>query len=133
VKVPRHGLLTGNAKLDGSPGLMQVDGAVAFDDPRHGRSRVVAVGSVGTTGTGVRFRDLDVTFDPVRVAMARVFAPTLPIGGTLRGSARLNGETNARMTIRAAATIASPRWADRPLETKRFVSSGLPEWRAPSA
>jgi len=65
VKVPRHGLLTGNAKLDGSPGLMRVDGALAFDDAQYGRSRVVAVGGIGTTGNGVRFRDLDVTLDPV--------------------------------------------------------------------
>jgi translocation and assembly module TamB len=104
VKVPRHGLLTGNAKLDGSPGLMSVDGAVAFDDARYGRSRVVAVGRIGTTGTGVRFRDLDLTLDPMQVGMVRVFAPTMPLGGTLRGSARLNGETDARMLIRADLT-----------------------------
>ena len=52
------------AKLDGPPGLMRVDGDVAFDDARYGRSRVIAKGAVGTTGHGVRFRDLDVTLDP---------------------------------------------------------------------
>src|SRR5688572_3297606 len=104
VRIPRHGTLTGTAKLDGPPGLMRVDGDVAFDDARYGRSRVVAVGHVGTTGTGVRFRDLDVTLDPVQVAMARAFAPTLPIGGILRGSARLNGESNAQMSLRADLT-----------------------------
>src|SRR6185295_17254879 len=67
VKVPRHGTLTGNTKLDGPPGLMRVDGDVTFDDGRYGRSRVIAVGAVGTTGHGARFRDLDVTLDPVQV------------------------------------------------------------------
>ena len=104
VKVPRHGTLTGNAKLDGPPGLMQVDGDVAFDDARYGRSRVLAVGAIGTTGGGVRFRDLDVTLDPVQVGMVRVFAPTMPLGGILRGTARLNGETNEQMVVRADLT-----------------------------
>ena len=104
VKVPRHGLLTGNTKLDGAPGLMRVDGDVAFDDARYGRSRVIAVGAIGTTGGGVRFRDLDVTLDPVQVGMVRAWAPTLPIDGILRGSARLNGETNTRMVVRADVT-----------------------------
>jgi translocation and assembly module TamB len=104
VKIPRHGALTGATKVDGSPGLMHVDGNVAFDDARYGRSRVVAVGALGTTGHGVRFRDLDLTFDPVQVAMARTFAPTLPIDGNVRGSARLNGETDAQLIVRADLT-----------------------------
>src|SRR5688572_1292016 len=104
VRIPRHGTLTGTAKLDGPPGLMRVDGDVAFDDARYGRSRVVAVGHVGTTGTGVRFRDLDVTLDPVRVAMANVFVRDFPLAGTMRGSARLNGATDARLDVRADLT-----------------------------
>ncbi|HUQ84385.1 MAG TPA: translocation/assembly module TamB domain-containing protein [Gemmatimonadaceae bacterium] len=104
VKVPRHGTLSGSAKLDGPPGLLNVDGNVAFDDARYGRSRVIAVGAVGTTGTGVRFRNFDVTFDPVQVAMARVFVPSMPLGGTLRGSARVNGSTDGQMVVRADVT-----------------------------
>lgn len=104
VKVPRHGTLSGRTKLDGPPGLMRVDGDVAFDDARFGRSRVIAVGALGTTGHGVRFRDLDVTLDPVQVAMARTFMPTLPIAGIVRGSARLNSETDARLAVRADLT-----------------------------
>jgi len=103
-KIPRHGTLSGNAKLDGPPGLMNVDGAVAFDDARYGRSRVVAKGAVGTTGRGVRFRDLDVTLDPVQVGMARTFMATLPIAGSVRGSARLNGETDHQLQVRTDLT-----------------------------
>ena len=104
VHIPRHGTLSGRTKLDGPPGLMDVNGDVAFDDARYGRSRVVAVGALGTTGNGVRFRDLDLTLDPVQVAMARTFAPTLPIAGLVRGSARLNGETDSRLVVRADLT-----------------------------
>jgi translocation and assembly module TamB len=104
VDIPRHGTLTGRAKLDGPPGLMRVDGDVAFDDAKYGRSRVVAVGALGTTGRGVRFRDLDVTLDPVQVGLARTFAPKLPIAGIVRGSARLNGETNSQLVVRADLT-----------------------------
>jgi translocation and assembly module TamB len=104
VKVPRHGTLTGHTKVDGPPGLMRVDGDVAFDDARYGRSRVIAVGALGTTGTGMRFRDLDVTLDPVQVGMVRVFAPKMPLGGTLTGSARLNGATDAQLVVRADVT-----------------------------
>jgi hypothetical protein len=104
VKVPRHGTLTGHTKLDGPPGLLQVDGDVAFDDARYGRSRVIATGALGTTGHGVRFRDLDVTLDPVQVGMARAFLPTFPLGGILRGSARVNGETDSRLVVRADVT-----------------------------
>ena len=103
-EIPRHGTLSGTAKLDGPPGLMRVDGDVAFDDARYGRSRVLAKGSVGTTGTGVRFRDLDVTLDPVQIGMARTFVSTLPIAGSVRGSARLNGETDRQLVARTDLT-----------------------------
>jgi translocation and assembly module TamB len=103
-EIPRHGTLSGAAKLDGPPGLMSVDGDVAFDDARYGRSRVLAKGAVGTTGRGVRFRDLDVTLDPVQVGMARTFLATLPIAGSLRGSARLNGETDGQLVVRTDLT-----------------------------
>jgi len=103
-EIPRHGTLSGAAKLDGPPGLMHVDGDVAFDDARYGRSRVVAKGALGTTGHGVRFRDLDVTLDPVQVGMARTFVATLPIAGSIRGSARLNGETDRQLVVRTDLT-----------------------------
>lgn len=104
VKFPRQWTLTGSTKLDGPPGLMQVDGDVTFDDARYGRSRVIAVGAVGTTGQGVRFRDLDVTLDPVQVGLVTAYAPRLPLAGSVRGSARLNGESDSRLVMRADLT-----------------------------
>ena len=104
VNIPRHGTLSGQTKLDGPPGLMRVDGDVAFDDARYGRSHLAAVGQVGTTGRGVRFRDLDLRLDPVQVGLATVFASDLPIAGTVRGTARLNGATDDRLDVRADLT-----------------------------
>jgi translocation and assembly module TamB len=104
LKVPRHGTLTGHTKLDGPPGLMRVDGDVAFYDAQYGRSHVTAVGALGTTGTGMRFRDLDVTLDPAQVGLVRAFVADLPLGGTVRGSARLNGETDRQLDVRADIT-----------------------------
>jgi translocation and assembly module TamB len=104
VKIPRHGTLSGSAKLDGPPGLMRVNGDVTFDDARYGRSRVLAVGALGTTGSGVRFRDLDLTLDPVQVGLATTFLPSLPIAGIVRGSARVNGATDAQLVTRLDLT-----------------------------
>ena len=104
LKIPRHGSLSGAAKLDGPPGLMQVKGDVAFDDARYGRSRVLATGGIGTTGGGVRFRDLDVTLDPVQVGLATTFVPSLPVAGIVRGSARVNGATDAQLVTRMDLT-----------------------------
>lgn len=104
VEIPRHGTLAGHTVLDGPPGALRVDGDLAFDDARYGRSHVLANGMVGTTGSGVRFRDLDLTLDPVQVGLAHVFAPSLPIGGVLRGTARLNGATDAGLAVRADLT-----------------------------
>lgn len=104
VEIPRHGTLSGQTVLDGPPGALRVNGDVAFDDARYGRSRILAEGVFGTTGRGLRFRDLDLTLDPVQVAMARVFAPSLPIAGVLRGTARLNGSTDSQLLARADLT-----------------------------
>jgi translocation and assembly module TamB len=106
VKIPRHGTLTGHTKVDGPPGFMRLSGDVAFDDARYGRSHVIANGALGTTGTGFRFENLDLTLDPVQVGLATTFMPKLPIGGTLRGSARLSGVTDRRLDVRADLTHA---------------------------
>ena len=92
-------------KLDGPPGLMRVDGDVAFDDARYGRSRVVAVGRVGHDGTRRSVpRSRRHARSRCRSGMATTFMPTLPIGGSLRGSARLNGETDRQLVVRADLT-----------------------------
>lgn len=104
VKPSRSGILAGRAKLDGNQKKLAVDGDVTFDDRRAGRNRVIAVGEVGF-GNGVfRADNLRLTMRPVQVDLAHDYAPTLPIHGTITGTATLNGSTASRMTARADIT-----------------------------
>ena len=101
IKSPRQGYLTGRIAARGGFGAMRLDGDVAFDDPITGRSRVIALGTVGASGGVMRARDLHVTFSPLRVALVRAVDPTLPIGGTITGKAVLNGSSATRLTANA--------------------------------
>ncbi|HEY5086135.1 MAG TPA: hypothetical protein VII66_02140, partial [Gemmatimonadaceae bacterium] len=98
IKSPRQGYLTGRMAARGGFGAMHVDGDVAFDDPRTGRTRVVALGTVGASAGVARARDLRLTLEPFRVALVRAVDPTLPIGGTITGKALLNGSSATRLT-----------------------------------
>jgi translocation and assembly module TamB len=104
VKAPRSGILSGRAKLEGNQKDLAVDGDFTFDDRRAGRNRVVAVGNVGFGNGKFRADNLRLTMRPVQVDLAREFDPTLPIHGTLTGTATLNGSTDSRMTARADIT-----------------------------
>jgi translocation and assembly module TamB len=104
VKPPRSGILSGRAKLDGDVKNLLVDGDFTFDDRRVGRNRVVAVGRLGFDAGRFRADNLRLTMRPVQVDLARDFAPTLPIHGTITGTATLNGASDSRMTARADVT-----------------------------
>ncbi|HEY7393386.1 MAG TPA: translocation/assembly module TamB domain-containing protein [Gemmatimonadaceae bacterium] len=99
---PRRGRLTGRAKMSGGRNMLDVDTDVTFDDPRAGRSRVIAVGGVGFPVVGLRARDLRVRMLPFQVDMARTWFPTLAISGTVRGSATFNGNTTREIRISSA-------------------------------
>lgn len=94
---PRQGYLTGRMAARGGFGAMRIDGDVAFQDPRTGTSRVIALGTVGASKGVVRANDLRVTFAPLNVALARAVDPTIPIGGTITGKAVLNGSSATRL------------------------------------
>ena len=93
IRSPRRGYLTGQLAASGGFGAMRLNGDVTFDDPISGRSRLIALGTVGARGGVVHARDLHVTFLPLRVALARAVYPTLPVGGTVTGKALLNGSS----------------------------------------
>lgn len=101
LRSPEQGYLTGRMAATGGFGAMAVNGDVTFDDPRTGRSRVAAAGIVGATRGVVVARDLHLRLLPVQVALARRFRPTLPIGGTVSGSATVNGSTGSRLAASA--------------------------------
>jgi hypothetical protein len=101
VKVPRRGLLTGRATLAGTPAAMRVDADVAFADRRSGTSRVLVVGEAGSGPHGLSAKNLRVTITPLQMGLARVFDPSLPIGGVLTGTIAIDGSRTGRMTARA--------------------------------
>lgn len=101
LKSPRQGYLTGRAAVAGPMTRMALDADVTFDDPISGRSRVLAVGGVGFPKVGVFTNDLKLTLEPVQVGLARIAMPKLPVGGTITGTARLNGLTTERLAVQA--------------------------------
>ncbi|HEX8850140.1 MAG TPA: translocation/assembly module TamB domain-containing protein [Gemmatimonadaceae bacterium] len=146
---PRRGTLGGRVALGGGKHAMRVNADLAFDDVSAGTSRVAAVGEVGMVETGgVRARSLQLRFDPVQVALARTWMPTLPVGGIVSGTATVDGTTatelvavadlthsedgaHSRLTGRGAFRTNGGLWMDvdaraRPLslaEVGRFVPS----------
>ena len=94
VKFPRDGVMAGRAKFSGSLSRMPVDADVTFEAYRRGTSRVIADGVVGFTATKpvvVSARDLKVRMAPLQIDIVKLLFPTLPIAGTLSGTATLNG------------------------------------------
>jgi hypothetical protein len=92
VKIPRSGILNGRAKLDGDPANLALDADVVFDDRIAGRNHIFAVGGVGFPGGGQAFaKNLKVTMRPIRIDVLRSYVTSLPPGGTLTGTATLNG------------------------------------------
>jgi len=108
VELPRAGTLSGRAALAGGLRALAVDGDVTFDDDRAGRNRVVAVGDVGMAseerGGEVRrefsARNLRLRLDPVQVDLVRDYNPTMPVHGTVTGTATVNGSTRTRLDTR---------------------------------
>ena len=98
LRSPRRGVLAGRAKASGGRHALAVNGDVTFDDQRAGHNRVIAVGGIGfLDGGGVAARDLRLQMLPVQVDLARTWDPTLPIGGTVTGTATLNGSTKTEL------------------------------------
>ncbi|HEV7706532.1 MAG TPA: translocation/assembly module TamB domain-containing protein [Gemmatimonadaceae bacterium] len=118
LKSPRRGTLSGRATLAGTTAAMQVDADVAFTEPRSGTSRVLVVGVAGSGRNGFTAKDLRVTITPLQMGLARVFAPSLPIGGVLTGKMTLDGTLAGRMT--ASADIEHKEGAD----ITRMVANG---------
>ena len=102
LDVPRRGVLSGRAAVNGGKHLLHLDADVAFADPRTGTSRVVALGSAGMLdGGGVRATNLRVELRPLDVDLAKALAdvgPGNPISGVITGEAVINGTTRTQLT-----------------------------------
>ncbi|HKP14975.1 MAG TPA: translocation/assembly module TamB domain-containing protein [Gemmatimonadaceae bacterium] len=101
IKPPREGVLVGRAKFDGTPKRLDLDADVTFASYNRGTSRVVADGVLGMSGTPivVSARDLRVRMAPLQIDIAKLLFPTLPIGGTLTGTATLNGSGDRQLVM----------------------------------
>ena len=94
IHAPRQGVLAGRAKFSGTPKRLRLDADVSFLAYGRGTSRVVADGVVGFNGIKpvvVSARDLHVRLVPLQIDIVKLLFPLLPIGGTLSGTATLNG------------------------------------------
>jgi translocation and assembly module TamB len=101
---PRPLTLTGKATFDGGEHSLNVNGDVAVDDRRSGRSHLVAVGVMGLSKGIFTARDLHVRMLPLQMNLAKALAPTLKLGGTMTGTATLNGSSAAIMTAQGDVT-----------------------------
>jgi translocation and assembly module TamB len=99
--LPAGATLQGVARLDGAPErLLRVESELEVRDPATGVSRVAARGGV-VVGEQLRFQELALRFDPLRLEVVRAAAPDLPLGGALAGTATLNGAPEGRLNFRA--------------------------------
>ena len=104
LKLPRQGVLTGRAKLDGDQKNLAVDADVVFDDRKAGRNHIIAVGNIGMMKGDFRADNLRLTMRPIQVDLIRSYASNLPVSGTITGTATLNGSAKSRMTAKADIT-----------------------------
>ncbi len=105
--VPYRGAITGVATLTGtSRSGFALNADVIDADPRAGRSHILANGRVELRDGG-SVRGLRLRFAPLQVAMARVFAPTLPYEGTIAGTTTLTGSQRRGFDIVADVTHTS--------------------------
>lgn len=124
VKVPRRGTISGRAMLAGTPAAMHVNADVVFAEPRSGTSRVLVAGVAGSGRQGFSAENLHVTITPLQMGLARVLAPSLPIGGVLTGTVTLNGSLAGRMTARADLEHREGRELTRMVANGEVVDAG---------
>jgi translocation and assembly module TamB len=92
-----NGTLNGTATITGAMASgFVIDADIVHIDRETGRSHVLAVGEV-RTANGFVARNLKLRFEPLQVALLKVFQPTLPIDGTIAGRATINGSPTSRV------------------------------------
>lgn len=101
---PRPLTLTGKATFDGGEHSLKVNGDIVVDDRLSGRSHLLAVGVMGLSKGIFTARDLHVRMLPLQMNLAKALAPTLKLGGTMTGTATLNGSSAAIMTAQGDVT-----------------------------
>ncbi|HEY2026898.1 MAG TPA: hypothetical protein VGG78_07800, partial [Gemmatimonadaceae bacterium] len=103
LKLYRRGTIDGRAAVSGTPGALHLDADVQFDDARSGHSRLIARGGLGI-GDGFRARDLAVDLRPLQLASLAGTPVHVPLGGTVTGSATINGASQQGWHVRGDLT-----------------------------
>jgi autotransporter translocation and assembly factor TamB len=101
---PRPLTLTGRAEFEGGNRALRINGDVVVDDRLSGRSRLVGNGVMGLSNGIFTARDLRVRMQPLQMGLARAIAPSVKLGGTLSGTATLNGSTAGVLTAQGDVT-----------------------------
>jgi hypothetical protein len=120
LDVPRTGVIDGHLALSGPPTALQVNADVRFDDARAGVSHLLARGGVGIAG-GIRARDLDVQLRPLRLA---TLGDRVPLGGTVTGTALLNGAQREGWSVRGDLTHLQGAERSHVTGTGRYQTAG---------
>jgi translocation and assembly module TamB len=105
IKLPRQGIASGRAAFDGSIRWLRINGDVAFYSPQSGRSHVIGGGQLGYVNGVFSARDLKLRMLPMTMDLFEaITAVNTPLGGTLSGTATLNGSTASMMTAQGDVT-----------------------------
>jgi translocation and assembly module TamB len=98
LKSPRRGVLSGRTTASGGKHALALNSDITFDDRAAGRSRATGVGVIGFLDNGgIRATNLKLGLMPLQVDLLRTWAPSMPIGGVLTGTATVNGSTNTQL------------------------------------
>ncbi|HEX6695127.1 MAG TPA: hypothetical protein VF035_10555, partial [Longimicrobiales bacterium] len=106
--LPITGAITGRATLNGNLNeRFDVDADVTHNDPRFGRSHILAVGDLDVSGEFTT-RGLRLRFDPVQAALIRAFQPDVALTGQVTGRANIAGNLGSRFDVDADLIHTSP-------------------------
>jgi hypothetical protein len=119
----RTGTIDGHIALSGASSALQLNADLQFDDARAGRSHVLARGGLGVTG-GLRARDLNVQFRPFRLATLSGTGVRVPLGGTMTGSALVNGTKREGWSVRGDLTHMEGGDRSRAVGAGRYQTAG---------
>ncbi len=123
LKLTRAGTIDGHVVVSGATDAMNVDADVRFADAAAGLSHVIAKGAVGLKG-GVNARDLRVQMLPLQLATLSGAGLKIPLGGTLRGNATVNGAQRDGWAIAGDLTHVERDARSRVVGTGRYQVSG---------
>jgi translocation and assembly module TamB len=107
-ELPAGSTVTGRLRLDGATySILNLQGDLAISDPATGESRVAVAGGLDLR-EDLRFRALDLTFQPLRAELLREAIPQLPTGSLVTGRLRLDGDPTGLLDLDGDLAVLDP-------------------------